>query len=179
MNKTEKALLLDLFHNYAKAKATGKYKEAEKIEADFLNVINALSLDERAQSLKANLEKLKKNLLEDKAGGASTMLHYSRNRLEELAENKRFLFSLGAIDIDEEEFLNDDIKEISDIIKARLQDRLFWIADRLEETIEARKKAGTYKGEFTIPVILANAFNDIFKVNEGYFTGDRNELKGN
>jgi len=107
------------------------------------------------------------------------MLHYARNRLEELAENKRFLFSLGAIDIDEEEFLNDDIKEISDIIKARLQERLFWIADRLEDTIEARKKAGTYKGEFTIPVILANAFNDIFKVNEGYFTGDRNELKGN
>lgn len=60
MNKTEKALLLDLFHNYAKAKATGKYKEAEKIEADFLNVINALSLDERAQSLKANLEKQKR-----------------------------------------------------------------------------------------------------------------------
>lgn len=179
MNKTEKALLLDLFHNYAKAKATGKYKEAEKIEADFLNVINALSLDERAQSLKANLEKLKKNLLEDEAGGASTMLHYSRNRLEELAENKRFLFSLGAIDIDEEEILTDEIREISAIIKARLQDRLFWIADRLEETIEARKKAGTYKGEFTIPVILANAFNDIFKVNEGYFTGDRNELKDN
>lgn len=179
MNKTEKALLLDLFHNYAKAKATGKYKEAEKIEADFLNVINALSLDERAQSLKANLEKLKKNLLEDEAGGASTMLHYARNRLEELAENKRFLFSLGALDIEEEELLTDDIREISAIIKARLQDRLFWIADRLEDTIEARKKAGTYKGEFTIPVILANAFNDIFKVNEGYFTGDRNELKGN
>lgn len=119
MDKTEKALLLNLFYQYAKQKASGRYKEADKIEADFLNVLNALSLEERAQSLKEGLQDLKK----------------------------------------------------------RLQDRLFWIADRLEDTIEARKKAGTYKGEFTIPVILANAFNDIFKVSEGYFTGDKNELK--
>lgn len=177
MDKTEKALLLNLFYQYAKQKASGRYKEADKIEADFLNVLNALPLEERAQSLKESLQDLKKRLLEDEAGGASTMLHYARNQLENLAERKRFLFSLGALDIEEEELLTDDIREISAIIKARLQDRLFWIADRLEDTIEARKKAGTYKGEFTIPVILANAFNDIFKVSEGYFTGDRNELK--
>ena len=30
MNTTQKAILLDLFHKNAKAKATGKFKEAEE-----------------------------------------------------------------------------------------------------------------------------------------------------
>lgn len=174
MTNTHKAILLDIFHNYAKAKATGKYREAEALEADFVNVLNGLSLELRKETLEEEIKLLKENLFKDNAGGASTMLHYARRRLEDLWEKKRLLLSLGVIDIEEEEFILDDLREIKEEIFKRLQERLFWISDRLEDSIEARKKAGTYKGEFTIPVILANAFNDILKNDfEQTFTGER------
>lgn len=174
MNTTQKAILLDLFHKNAKAKATGKFKEAEEIEADFLNVLNALTFEARKESLEEEIDNLKERLFKDTAGGASTFLHYAREHLNGLWERKRLLFEMGAIDIDEEDYLQDKLKEIQAEIFKRLQDRLYWIADRLEDSIEARKKAGTYKGEFTTATILANAFNDIFKNNfEQSFTGER------
>lgn len=43
-----------------------------------------------------------------------------------------------------------------------MQQRIKWQAGLIDETIETRNNKGTYKGEFTTAVILANAYNDIF-----------------
>lgn len=121
MNTTQKAILLDLFHKNAKAKATGKFKEAEEIEADFLNVLNALTFEARKERLEEEIDNLKERLFKDTAGGASTFLHYAREHLNGLWERKRLLFEMGAIDIDEEDYLQDKLKEIQAEIFKRLQ----------------------------------------------------------
>ena len=54
-------------------------------------------------------------------------------------------------------------QDIGQVLHDRMQQRIEWQAGLIDETIETRKNKGTYKGEFTTAVILANAYNDIFE----------------
>lgn len=175
MNTTQKAILFDLFQNYAKAKATGKYKEAEEIEKDFLEVLRGLSFRAKVERLEENIKDLEKRLKEDKAGFASTMLYYDKRRLEELGNEKRLLFSLGEITVEEETLFNESLNDIRKEIFKRLQERLFWIAERLDDVLDL-KRGEDNRNETAI--ILANSFNDVFRNDwNGTFTGDQKKYE--
>lgn len=126
-------------------------------------------------------EKRYKALLEDlendDAGYASTQLHFFRTRCDELDALTHRLFLTDVITFDQKS----DIKYLSsrahEIIKNRLQERILWLARGIDRTIENRKQNGTYKGEFTTAVILANAFNDIFYNQFGEFDIKEGENK--
>lgn len=118
--------------------------------------------EKNVKYLEKELTNLKQRLETDRAGFASTMLHSIRRRLDELVTIRRFLFQYGKLDLENVEWLEEIERPIFEIIKNRLQDRIFWIAHQIDDTIEARKKKGTYKDDFTTSVIIANAFNDIF-----------------
>ena len=121
-------------------------------------------------------EKRYKALLEDlendDAGYASTQLHFFRTRCDELDTLTHHLFLTEVISFDQES----DIKYLSsrahEIIKNRLQERLLWLANGIDETIAIRRQKGVYKDEFDTATILANAFNDILgNVYGKNFTG--------
>ena len=71
------------------------------------------------------------------------------------------------ISIEQNSFIAELDKEIQEIIKNRLQERILWLARGIDQTIENRKQNGTYKGEFDTATILANAFNDILQGDFG------------
>lgn len=130
-------------------------------------------MEELAQRLESGLTNLKAQIEADQAGHASTMLHYYRRRLDELVTQRRFLFELGKISLDTVEWLEELERPIREELKRRLDARITWIADRIQDTIDARTKAGRYQGEFTTAVILANAYNDILEYDFGKFQGDK------
>lgn len=118
----------------------------------------------RAANLENRYKALRKDINNDTAKSASTMLHFYRRRLDELCFERRFLREIGAI----EQYLSDffaDVfeQDIGQVLHDRMQQRIKWQAGLIDETIETRKNKGTYKGEFTTAVILANAYNDIFE----------------
>ena len=114
------------------------------------------------KELNDRLERLEELLRNDPAGMASTMLHRVRTALAERSGAVEFLCEVGAITMDDAEALRDRVRSIENNIKELLKARIKWHAARIDETIEARKTNGTYKGEFTTAVLLANAYNDIF-----------------
>lgn len=122
----------------------------------------AVPNDSKYKWLLGNLENLQKRLLGDSAGYASTMLNRMRNTLNDYCAIRWFLFTSGELDLNESDILEDIARDIRATIRERMQERIRWQAKHIDETIEHRKKAGTYKGEFTTAVILANAYNDIF-----------------
>ena len=121
---------------------------------------------ELVAALKDRLARLGEMLENDPAGKASTMLHRTRTALEERSGAVEFLCEVGAITMDDAEALRDQVRELQNKIKELLQARIKWHGERIDETIEARKNRGTYKGEFTTAVILANAYNDIFYTSD-------------
>lgn len=134
---------------------------------------NLKQFEKHEKRYKALLEDLKN----DDAGYASTQLHFFRTRCDELDTLTHHLFLTNVITFDQES----DIKYLSsrahEIIKNRLQERILWIARGIDRTIESRKQKGSYKGEFTTAVILANAFNDIFYNQFGEFDIKEGENK--
>lgn len=118
----------------------------------------------RATNLENRYKALRKDIKNDPAKSASTMLHYYRRRLDELRFERHFLCEIGAL----EQYLSDYFadafeKDLAQTLHDRMQQRIKWQAGLINETIETRKNKGTYKGEFTTAVILANAYNDIFE----------------
>lgn len=125
--------------------------------------------------LEVRLDALQKDIKKDKADYASTMLHRYRQRLDEIDSIRRFLLEQNKIyDIDG---IDDQIIDIRMAIHERLEKRITWQANLIEQTIASRKNKGTYKGEFTTEVILANAYNDIFEAIDGRFNKEHVECK--
>ena len=125
--------------------------------------------------LEIRLDALQKDIEKDKADYASTMLHRYRRRLDEIDSIRHFLLEQNKIyDIDG---IDDQISDIRRAIHERLEKRITWQAGLIEETIASRKTKGTYKGEFTTEVILANAYNDIFEATDGRFNKEHVECK--
>ena len=118
--------------------------------------------EKNVKYIETELRNLQQRIEADKAGFASTMLHRYRKRFDEIVSIRRFLFQHGKLDITNVEWLEEVERPIFELIYNRLQSRLLWVSHRIDDTIEARKNKGTYKGEFTTAVIIANAFNDIF-----------------
>ena len=104
-------------------------------------------------------------LKEDRAGYASTQLHYVRQRTTELSGAKSYLLNHSLISPEESLDLNDIAREINEILQKRLQERILWLANGIDKTIAIRRQKGVYKDEFDTATILANAFNDIFSRN--------------
>lgn len=123
-------------------------------------------------ALETRYKTLLKNLENDKAGFASTQLHYFRIRLEELDGIRGHLLSNGDIDIEQNSSILDTRRDIQETIRKRLQERLLWLAKGIDESISIRKDKGVYADEFDTATILANAFNDILGNTYGEnFTG--------
>lgn len=137
--------------------------------------IDIEEIKRRTAGLEYRYKSLRKSINKDPAKNASTMLHIYRRNLDELCFERHFLCQIGAL----EQYLSDYLadcfeQDIGQVLHDRMQQRIKWQAERINETIEARKNKGTYKGEFTTAVILANAYNDIFhyqykefKIKEG------------
>ena len=125
--------------------------------------------------LEVRLDALQKDVEKDKADYASTMLHRYRQRLDEIDSIRRFLLEQNKIyDIDG---IDDQIIDIRRAIHERLEKRITWQANLIEQTIASRKNKGTYKGEFTTEVILANAYNDILEATDEKFNKEHVECK--
>lgn len=127
--------------------------------------------------LKNNIDRLLDNIKKDPANYASTMLHRFREQLNDIEAVKTFLIYDGKIDFTETREINESISEIRKIIHELLEKRIYWQAGLIEETIARRKSNGTYKGEFTTEVILANAYNDIFEATDETFNKEHVECK--
>lgn len=122
-------------------------------------------------NLMEDIIRLKKCVQEDSAGAASSVLHKWRKRFEELTERAWFMcYELHLFDNSEMEIFREEKNDVGKLIAKRLQDRIYWMAKIIDGDIEKMKKNGTYKGQFTTSVIIANAFNDIFD-KEIYFEG--------
>ncbi len=148
------------------AELKADYKEA----CDRLQTANLIKDEQKAKAdkllsclkyLQSGYESILENLKKDEAGFASTQLHYTRDRFNELKGIQNYLVNHSLISIDENSAFRDIRKEIAEIIQKRLQERLLWLARGIDRTIESRKQKGCYKGEFDTATILANAFNDI------------------
>ena len=118
-------------------------------------------MNEHFEYLNRSYNTILESLRKDKAGFASTQLHYTRDRFEELRGVQNYLVNNSLISIDENCSFQDVRREIAEIIQKRLQERLLWLARGINESIEIRKQKGVYAGEFDTATILANAFNDI------------------
>ena len=137
--------------------------------------IDIEEIKRRAAGLKDRYKALRKSINKDPAKSASTMLHIYRRNLDEISFERHFLCQIGALEQYLSDYLADAFEQdIGQVLHDRMQQRIKWQAERINETIEARKNKGTYKGEFTTAVILANAYNDIFhyqykefKIKEG------------
>ena len=110
---------------------------------------------------KQHYDRIKETLEKDKGGFASTMLHPTIARFNEIVAIQQHYTCTDRLDMEDNSYLIEYRKPIKEIIKDRLQKRLIWLADGIDKTIESRKQKGTYKGEFTTSVIMANAFNDL------------------
>lgn len=125
--------------------------------------------------LQSRLDALQKDIEKDNADYASTMLHRYRRRLDEIDSIRYFLHVQNKIyDTDG---IDDQISDIRKTIHERLEKRIAWQAGLIEQTIASRKSKGTYKGEFTTEVILANAYNDIFDATDEMFNKEHVECK--
>ena len=126
--------------------------------------MNIEEIKRRAANLENRYKSLRKTINNDPAKSASTMLHIYRRNLDELRFERHFLCEIGAL----EQYLSDNLKDafekdLEQTLHDRMQQRIKWQAGLINETIQTRKNKGTYKGEFTTAVILANAYNDIFE----------------
>ena len=126
-------------------------------------MIDNEEIKRRAANLENRYKTLRKSINSDPAKSASTMLHFYRRNLDELRFERHFLCEIGAL----EQYLSDYFadafeKDMAQTLHDRMQQRIKWQAGLINETIETRKNKGSYKGEFTTAVILANAYNDIF-----------------
>ena len=118
----------------------------------------------RAAGLEDRYKALRKSINKDPAKSASTTLHIYRRNLDELSFERHFLCQIGALEQYLSDYLADAFEQdIGQVLYDRMQQRIKWQAGLIDETIETRKNKGTYKGEFTTAVILANAYNDIFE----------------
>lgn len=125
--------------------------------------------------LEIRLDALQKDIEKDNADYASTMLHRYRRRIDEIDSIRYFLHEQNKIyDTDG---IDDQISDIRKTIHERLEKRIAWQAGLIEQTIASRKSKGTYKGEFTTEVILANAYNDIFDATDEMFNKEHVECK--
>lgn len=117
----------------------------------------------RAANLENRYKTLRKSINSDPAKSASSMLHIYRRNLDELCFERHFLCEIGALEQYLSDFFADAFEQdMGQVLHDRMQQRIKWQAGLIDETIETRKNKGTYKGEFTTAVILANAYNDIF-----------------
>lgn len=129
-------------------------------------------MNEHFEHLNRSYNAILESLQKDEAGFASTQLHYTRDRFNELKGIQNYLVNHSLISIDENSAFWDIRKEITEVIQKRLQERLLWLARGINESIEIRKQKGIYAGEFDTATILANAFNDILGSEYGkYFDG--------
>lgn len=119
------------------------------------------------EKFKQRYDRIKENLENDQGGFASTMLHPTIARFNEVVAIQQHYTCTDHLDMEDNSYLIKYRKPIKEIIKDRLQKRLIWLADGIDKTIEFRKQKGTYKGEFTTSVILANAFNDLLREDFG------------
>lgn len=111
------------------------------------------------ESIESDLQKI-----ETSAGYADTRLHATRRRLENLIYTKTFILCYATDStIDDFNGITERLYNADKKIKDLLQNRIFWIANGIDSTIAARKEKGSYKGEFSTAMIIANAFNDIFE----------------
>lgn len=108
----------------------------------------------------ANLERLFND--EHEAGFYSTLFHGYRRAFEDYKAVRHFLFQDGQIEHYDVECLEARERKIEETINARLNERCAWIAKNLEKSMATPGKEGVY----TTSVILANAFNDIFRADE-------------
>ena len=126
--------------------------------------IDIEEIKRRAAGLEDRYKALRKSINKDPAKSASTMLFIYRRNLNELCFERHFLCQIGALEQYLSDYLADAFEQdISQVLHDRMQQRIKWQAGLIDETIETRKNKGTYKGEFTTAVILANAYNDIFE----------------
>ena len=126
--------------------------------------IDIEEIKRRAANLENRYKALRKKINKDPAKSASTMLHIYRRNLDDLSFERHFLCQIGALEQYLSDYLADAFEQdIGQVLHDRMQQRIKWQAGLINETIETRKNKGTYKGEFTTAVILANAYNDIFE----------------
>ena len=126
--------------------------------------IDIEEIKRRAANLENRYKSLRKSINNDPAKSASTMLHFYRRNLDKLRFERRFLCEIGALEQYLSNYLADCFEQdLGQILHDRMQQRIKWQAERINETIETRKSKGAYKGEFTTAVILVNAYNDIFQ----------------
>lgn len=116
---------------------------------------------------KQRYDRIKETLEKDHAEFASTILHQTIARFNEIVAIQQHYTCIDRLDMEDNSYLIEYRKPIKEIIKDRLQKRLIWLADGIDKTIESRKQKGTYKGEFTTSVIMANAFNDLLRGDFG------------
>lgn len=117
----------------------------------------------KAANLENRYKALRKAINNDPAKSASSMLHIYRTNLDELRFERLLLREIGALEQYLSDYLADAFeKDLAQTLHDRMQQRIKWQAGLIDETIDTRKNKGTYKGEFTTAVILANAYNDIF-----------------
>jgi len=125
--------------------------------------MNIEEIKRRAANLENRYKSLRKTINNDPAKSASTMLHFYRRNLDELCFERHFLCKIGALEQYLSDYLADAFeKDLAQTLHDRMQQRIKWQAGLINETIQTRKNKGTYKGEFTTAIILANAYNDIF-----------------
>jgi hypothetical protein len=101
------------------------------------------------------------------------MLHSTIARFNEIVAIQQYYTCNDHLDMEDNSYLIEYRKPIKEIIKDRLQNRLIWLADGIDKTIESRKQKGNYKGEFTTSVIMANAFNDLLHGDFGTIFHDK------
>ena len=137
--------------------------------------MNTQEIERRAKNLEDRYKNLRRLIKDDQAKSASTMLHFYRRMIDEISFERRFLYEIGAIHHSTNEYLQDCFeKDFHQIIHDRIEQRIKWQAGLIEDTIKSRKNNGTYKGEFTTEVILANAYNDIFEGQYKEFYKEKN-----
>lgn len=86
----------------------------------------------------------------------NTMLPYFTRDFFERVANCHFCFCRGFITYNDFEILEDLIKEIKTLLNKRLEARIKWIGDRLDEHLKNP----------TAALILCNGYNDLFTTME-------------
>lgn len=86
----------------------------------------------------------------------NTMLPYFTRDFFERVANCRFCFFKGFIDYNHFKILEDLINEIKTLLNKKLEDRIKWHGDRLDEHLK----------DATAALILCNGYNDLFTTME-------------
>lgn len=86
----------------------------------------------------------------------NTMLPYFTRDFFERVANCRFCFCKGFIDYNHFQILEDLIEEIKTLLNKKLEARVKWLGDRLDEHLK----------DATAALILCNGYNDLFTTME-------------